>query len=176
VIGVEFAVRQYLAILGLAAALAPHQILFAQQDRVPPGIFPGPEFEARQAELWSKIKAGLQGPNRAAFWQNLESAEIPGGANGIDLFEGTLISSTPADHPNEFMVAIGDSSLPEAKLQMRKHLEKPIPDGTPVTFAGVAKAYQPDRYLLILEVESVNRLTTEDGPKKKSEAPKRDNK
>ncbi|MGD1094850.1 MAG: hypothetical protein ABSB35_23010 [Bryobacteraceae bacterium] len=168
--------RQYLSILGLAVALAPQQILFAQQDRVPRGILPGPEFEARQAGLWSIIKTGLQGPNRAAFWQNLESADLPGGANGIDLFEGTLISSTPADHPNEFMVAIGSSSTPEAKLQMREHLEKPIPDGSPVTFVGVATAYQSDPYLLTLEVETVNRLTVEDSDKKKGEAPKHDDK
>jgi hypothetical protein len=165
-------VRQCLSILGLAVALAPQQILLAQQDRVPRGILPGPEFEARQAALWETIKTGLQGPDHATFWRSIEGAEIPGGANGVELFEGTLISSTPADHPNEFMVAIGDGTIPEAKLQMRDHLEKAIPDGSPVTFVGVAKAYQPDPYLLTLEVEAVNRLTVEDAEKKKGEAPK----
>jgi hypothetical protein len=55
----------------------------------------------------------------------VEVCRAPGcGANGIDLFEGTLISSTPADHPNEFMVAIEDGKIAEAKLQMREHLGK----------------------------------------------------
>jgi hypothetical protein len=163
--------RWCLSILALALAIALQSVSHAQQNRDAPVIFPDAEFEARQAKLWSGLKMALLGPNGATYWeQTLKDAGLPGGVAGIYMFEGTLVSSTPADHPNEFLVTIGDSTTPEAKLLMREHVEKPIPAGSPVTFEGKAIAYHADPYLLTFEVEGVNRLTEEDAKKKKKSA------
>jgi len=132
-------------------------------------------FEVLQATLWRNLKEQLLGPNGAKYWTTgMKDAELPGGVAGIEMFEGTLIAAAPADHPNEFMVAIGDSAIPEAKLIMREHLVKPIPIGSPVTFKGIASAYSTDPYLLTLRVEGVNRLTEEAAQKMKRAPPRQE--
>lgn len=112
-----------------------------------PGI--GGEFMSR-AE-WQRLKNTLSGSEGIGYFEGkVRNAELPP-------MQGTLVSATPVDHPNEFRVAILDDSHAEVKLVMKKHLEKALPAGTPVRFEGVATAFEADPFLLTIEVETVNR-------------------
>jgi hypothetical protein len=166
--------RWYFFALTLALAFALQPVARAQRS---PAMLPDNDFESRQERLWTGIKTQLVGPDGERYWtRSAKDAKLPGGAVGIDEFEGTLVSSAPPDHPNEFMVAIGDDSTPEAKLVMQEHLEKRIPAGSPVTCEGIARAYQTNPYVLTFEVEGVNRITEEEAKRKKRETPEPDKK
>jgi hypothetical protein len=124
-----------------------------------------PSQDERQARFWANIKKGLTGSAGDAYWDALKGASLPGGANGIDSFEGILVSSKPADHPNEFLVAIGASETPEVLLKLKGTLEKPLQRGTPIRFEGVAVGYTREPFQLTLEVQTVNRARTDEKKK-----------
>ena len=120
--------------------------------------------EELQAKFWAEIKEGLRGQHGTEYWSAMEGASLPGGFRGIDMFEGTLVSSKPADHPSEFLVALGVSEVPEVMLKLKGRLEKPLPPGTPITFEGVVKAYTRDPFQVTFEVETVNRAKVDEKP------------
>src|SRR5205823_14078644 len=91
-------------------------------------------------------------------------ALIPGGANGVNAFEGILVSSTPTQHPKEFLVAMPGEKTPEITLKLKGQLERPLPAGAPVSFEGVVKAFVREPFMLTLEVETVNRAVRPDDP------------
>jgi len=120
-----------------------------------------------QSQLWSVIKRELLGPKGERYFElSVKDARLPGGWNGLNAFEGTLVSSTPAEHPNEFLVAILDDKTPEVTLKLKGRLEKPLPVGTPISFEGVVRAFKKQPFMLTLEVETVNRQKRRDPPKR----------
>ena len=44
---------------------------------------------------------------------------LPGGAGGVTLFTGTLLSAEPAAQPSVLVVAISDNSTSEVTLQLK---------------------------------------------------------
>jgi hypothetical protein len=121
-----------------------------------------PSQEERQVRFWANIKKGLTGSAGDAYWDALKGANLPGGANGLDSFEGMLVSSAPADHPNEFLVAMDANDTPEVLLKLNGTLERPLQRGTPIRFEGVAAAYTRDPFQLTLQVQTVNRAKTDE--------------
>jgi hypothetical protein len=108
-----------------------------------------------QLALWLAIKRGLLRGGSQYFEQSLKNAYVPGGANGVEVFRGTLISSTPPEHPNEFAVAMPDSATPEVTLKLKGRFAKPVEPGTPVTFQGIPTAFVSNPFMLTFEVEEI---------------------
>ena len=134
------------------------QLVVCQEQQAPRGY-------EQQSKLWLAIKRELISPRGEQYFeQSLKNANIPGGANGLYAFEGILVSSTPGQHPNEFLVAMPGEKTPEVTLKLKGQLDKPLPAGTPVSFEGVVKAFAREPFMLILDVETVNRAVRPDDP------------
>jgi len=128
------------------------QFIVCQGQQTPPGY-------EEQSRLWLSLKEQLLGPNGEQYFEQvLKDALIPGGLNGLKVLEGTLVSSAPAQHPKEFLVAMPGEKIPEVTLKMQGDLEKPLSAGSPVSFEGVVKAFAREPFMLTLEVETVNRV------------------
>jgi hypothetical protein len=121
-----------------------------------------PRGYEQQTMFWLDIKRGLTGPNGKEYFAALKDATIPRGHKGLTAFEGTLVSSTPVQHPNEFLVAMPGEKTPEVTLKLKGHIDKPLPVGTPVSFEGTVKAFVRAPFMLTLEVETVNRAVRPD--------------
>ena len=108
-------------------------------------------------EFWATLKKELSGPGgRKYFEDGVKGALFP------VALEGTLISSSPADHPREFLVAVSDDKTPDITLSLEGRLEKALPAGTPVVFECLAEKFTPEPFMLTCHVETVNRATVPD--------------
>ena len=100
--------------------------------------------------LWYSIKQNLTGDQGDSFFTNsVKDAEIPGGANGIKNFTGTVISVDPPDHPTKVVVGVLDPTKPEATLVF----SDPIPAdaakvGQQIQFSGVGDSFTKEPYTL----------------------------
>jgi len=100
--------------------------------------------------LWYSIKQNLTGDQGDSFFTNsVKDAEIPGGANGVKTFTGTVTSVDPPDHPTKVVVAVLDPTKPDATLVF----SNPIPAdaakvGQQVQFSGVGDSFNKDPYML----------------------------
>jgi hypothetical protein len=100
--------------------------------------------------LWYSIKQNLTGDQGDSFFTNsVKDAEIPGGANNVKTFTGTVISADPPDHPTKVVVAVLDPTKPDATLAF----SSPIPAdaakvGQTVQFSGVGDSFNKDPYML----------------------------
>src|SRR5207302_4876780 len=114
-----------------------------------------------RARLWKKMKEALLSPDgNQYFEQAVKDALLP-------TLDGTILSSSPTEHPSKFLVAMPGSDIPEATLKLKGSLirslrllifaEKPLPPGTPVSFDGVAKGFKAEPFMLTFEVRTVNR-------------------
>jgi len=111
-----------------------------------------------QSRLWRIVKQMLSGPRaEQTFEESVKDVLLPGGVNGLKAFEGTLVSSTPAGHPHEFLVTMLNEKTPEVTLKLHGELEQPLPPGTRVTFEGVVKGFKAEPCMVTFEVETVNR-------------------
>src|SRR6266851_443040 len=71
-------------------------------------------------ELWLVIKASLMAPDGEEYFENsFKGAMVPGGADGVTMFIGTLLSAEPEAQPSVLVVAISDGTTPEVTLQMK---------------------------------------------------------
>jgi hypothetical protein len=103
--------------------------------------------------LWQGIRRELSGPRgREYFQQSMKDAMLP-------VLYGALVSSTPADHPNTFLIAMVDGDVPEVTLKLKESLKKPLPPGTPVKFQGIAEAFTSEPFMLIFQGCTVDRAT-----------------
>lgn len=94
------------------------------------------------AQSWQDLKARLQDKYGAEFFEsNLK--------NSVRILTGTVVSSRPP----EFVLAVSDRTHPEVVLIDRQAAESFAP-GAKITFAGVAKAFAKDPFLLTFEVGS----------------------
>jgi len=126
----------------------------------------------------SQLPLASQSEEQSALWKGIKEALL--GSQGKEYFEssmkdallpslvGTLVSSKPAAHPNEFLIAMDDEKTPVVKLILNKQLEKPLPPGTPISFEGVASDFTRDPFLVTFDVTTINRATV---AHKKSEQP-----
>jgi len=134
-------------ILLVLAVLIPAQFALGQNPTA---------FDA--SAMWSAIKTALLSENGDLFFEsNLKYSLVPGGTNGVHALMGTVISSRPAEQPDEFVLALSDKIHPEVTLKLidqqgRDHYKGPIAPGAKVTFSGIVKAFKRDPFMLTIEI------------------------
>jgi hypothetical protein len=133
-------------VLALAAVVPVHYA--SGQKPIP--------FDA--SATWNAIKTALISENGDLFFEsNLKYSLVPGGTKGVHALMGTVISSRPAQQPDEFVLAMSDKIHPEVTLklidkQVIDHYKGPIAPGAKITFRGIAKAFKRDPFMLTVEV------------------------
>jgi tetratricopeptide (TPR) repeat protein len=118
-----------------------------------------------QFKLWYTIETNLKGDQGDQFFaSNVKDAEIPGGANGVKDFTGTVISIDPPDHPTTVKIGVDDPQTPDATLIFSKPLPTSALDkikvGQKLDFAGVADSYTKDPYMLVFKDPSIPGVET----------------
>jgi hypothetical protein len=123
-------------------------------------------------KLWYTIKTNLTGDQGDQFFNsNVKDAEIPGGAEGVKTFSGTVISIDPPDHPTKVVVGVEDPQTPDATLLFSKPLPTSALDkikvGQKLDFSGVADSYAKDPYMLTFKDPSIPGVETTPAPAKR---------
>jgi len=137
-----------------------------QADAINARIASDPQFK-----LWYTIKQNLTGDNGDAFFNsNVKDAEIPGGAEGVKTFTGTVISIDPPDKPTKVVVGIEDATKPDATLEFSQALPTEALDkikvGQKLDFSGVADSYTKDPYMLTFKDPTIPGVQTTAPPKR----------
>jgi hypothetical protein len=103
----------------------------------------GKPLPLNSREFWTIIKTALTAPDGQDYFENnLKGAMVPGGADGLDLLIGTLVSAEPVAQPAFLIVAISDAKTPEVTLRFKNskwkdtHLNGPLLPGSAVQFRG----------------------------------------
>jgi hypothetical protein len=122
-------------------------------------------------KLWYTIKTNLTGDQGDAFFNStVKDAEIPGGAEGVKTFSGTVISIDPPDHPTKVVLGIEDPSKPDVTLEFSQPLPTEALDkikvGQKVDFSGVADSYTKDPYMLTFKDPTIPGVQTTAPPKR----------
>jgi tetratricopeptide (TPR) repeat protein len=104
--------------------------------------------------LWKRIKAELQGPDGAAYFENnMKGAALPAGVNGVDKFRGKIVSMTPETRPKEIQLAIENGTTPDVTLKLDSPLPGKMEPGAELGFDGVAESYTKDPFMVTFNVE-----------------------
>ena len=116
-------------------------------------------------KLWYTIKQNLTGDQGDTFFNsNVKDAEIPGGAEGVKNFTGTVISMDPADRPTKVLLGIEDPAKPDATLEFSQPLPASALDkikvGQKLDFSGVADSYTKDPYMLTFKDPTIPGVET----------------
>jgi hypothetical protein len=103
--------------------------------------------------LWFAVKTSLTGDNGPAYFtSNVKDAELPGGANGVKTFSGTILTVEPADKPTRITVGIEDPAKADATLLFTTAIPAAaltkIKVGEKVDFSGVAETFTKEPYML----------------------------
>jgi tetratricopeptide (TPR) repeat protein len=128
-------------------------------------------------KLWYTIQTNLTGDQSDQFWANtVKDAEIPGGAEGVKNFSGTVISIDPPDRPTKVVLGVTDPQTPDATLLFSQPLPASALDkikiGQKLEFSGVADSYSKNPYMLTFKDPSVPGVQTT-APPKRSTRPRR---
>lgn len=118
-----------------------------------------------QFKLWYAIKQSLTGDQGDAFFNsNVKDVEIPGGAEGVKDFTGTVISIDPPDRPTKVTLGIEDPTKPDATLEFSQPLPAAALDkikaGQKLDFSGVADSYNKDPYMLTFKDPTIPGVQT----------------
>jgi len=92
------------------------------------------------------------------FDTSVKGAALPGGANGVTKFKGTLISQKPALNPKELVLGISTPDTPEVTLKLETALRGKADPGTVIHFEGVASAFTKDPFMLTFDVDSKDKI------------------
>ena len=104
--------------------------------------------------LWQEMKAELTGANGATYFDNsMKDALLPGGAEGVKLFRGKLVSTTPEVNPKSLVISIGGAENGDATLVLDAPLRGKMDPGADITFEGTAKSYSKEPFMVTFEVE-----------------------
>jgi len=107
--------------------------------------------------LWKSIHKELESPDGAAYFENnMKGAALPGGVNGVTKFKGTLISTAPAVHPKELVLAIEDPTKPDVTLKLDSALPGKMEPGGEIEFDGVADSYTKDPFMVTFQVDKTH--------------------
>ncbi|MBV8863938.1 MAG: hypothetical protein JO210_00900 [Acidobacteriaceae bacterium] len=139
-----------------SAAKAANQ----QADAMNQRIASDPAFK-----IWYAVKQSLTGDQGQQFFDsNVKDAEIPGGAEGVKNFTGTVISIDPPDRPTKVVLGVEDPAKPDATLEFSQPLPASALDkikvGQKLDFGGVADSYTKDPYMLTFKDPTVPGVQT----------------
>lgn len=117
-----------------------------------------------QFKLWYAIKQNLQDKGDSFFNSDVKEVEIPGGAEGIKNFSGTIISLDPPDRPTKVVIGVEDPTKPDATLEFSQPLPPEALDtikvGQKIEFSGVADSYTKDPYMLTFKDPTIPGVKT----------------
>lgn len=150
--------RDAMAKSKLAAAVLLLSLLaptFAQtQKNAPPN----------SREFWAIIKAALTAADGQDYFENsFKGAMVPGGADGLDLLTGTLVSAEPVAQPAVLIVAISDAETPEVTLRLKDadwkdtHLNGRVMPGSVIQFEGVPVSFTKGPFMVTFGVSVTKR-------------------
>ena len=109
--------------------------------------------------MWKTIKEGLTGASPDAFFDgSVKDALLPGKnpTTGADLkFKGKLVSMKPALRPKTLVLSVQDPQG-DVTLNFEMALPGKMELGAELEFAGEAKAYTKEPFMLTLEAEKEN--------------------
>jgi len=159
----------------------------AKADPLPPSGFAISGIEAKMAAeaaamndrikadpsfaLWYSVKTNLTGDNGPAFFaSNVKDAELPGGANGVKNFSGTILTVEPAEKPTRVTLGIEDATKPDTTLLF----SEPVPAaalskikvGEKIEFGGIAENFTKDPYMLTFKDPEIPGVQLAAPPKK----------
>src|SRR5579864_9224143 len=139
----------------LALSLLLPAATSAQTRRPPP---------TNSREFWKIIKDALTAPDGQEYFENsFKGAMVPGGAGGVTLLIGTLVSAEPAAQPAVLIVAISDARTPEVTLRLKDadwndtHLNGPLMPGSEIQFEGVPISFSKEPFMVTFEVSITKR-------------------
>lgn len=123
-----------------------------------------------QLKLWYSVKQSLIGDQGDQFFSsNVKDAEIPGGAEGVKDFTGTVISIDPPDRPIKVTLGVLDAATADATLLFSQPLPASALDkikvGQTLDFSGVADSYTKDPYMLTFKDPTIPGVQTTAPPK-----------
>ena len=104
--------------------------------------------------LWTNLKNALTAADGQQYFDtNMKGTEVPGGAGGAQTFKGKLISSKPALHPKQLVLAIADGTTPDATLNLDAPLPGKADPGVEIEFAGVPTGFTKEPFEVTFDVE-----------------------
>jgi hypothetical protein len=106
------------------------------------------------SSLWNSIKRALTADDGRRYFENyVKDSMIPGGAQGVHAFVGTVLSTGPADRPTILVVALGDKTTPDATLHLSAAWSSKIGLGSEVEFQGVPTAFSEKPFMVSFNVD-----------------------
>jgi hypothetical protein len=83
----------------------------------------------------------------------MKDAHVPGGAENIQKFKGTLIEARPAARPKELILGLADPTAPEVTLKLDSPINGTPETGSELEFEGVPVAFAKDPFMVTFDVE-----------------------
>jgi hypothetical protein len=119
-----------------------------QADKTNARIAAEPAFK-----IWYAVKQSLTGDQGDQFFSSsVKGVEVPGGAEGVKTFSGTVISIDPPDRPTKIVVGVEDPTKGDATLTFSQPLPAAALDkikvGQKLDFSGVVDSYVKEPYML----------------------------
>ena len=116
--------------------------------------------------LWLNLKQVLADADGAAYFEaSMKDVLGPGGAGGVRMLKGTIISSTPRESPNVLVLGMADREAPEVTLELTAGLPKAVRAGTEVEFEGVATEFAKEPFMVTFKVSLDGLVLKEQGRK-----------
>lgn len=120
--------------------------------------------------LWYSLQQSLTTDQGDTFFtSNVKDAEIPGGANGVKTFTGTVISMDPPDKPTKLVLGVLDPTKPDATLVFSDPLPAgAVKVGDKIQFTGVGDSFTKDPYMLTFKEPELPGIKTVKAPVKRT--------
>ena len=136
----------------------------AQADELQKRMDADPSFK-----LWYTIKTNLTGDQGEKFFtSDVKDTDIPGGAEGVKNFSGTIISMDPADKPTKVVVGVEDPTKPDATLEFSQPVTpNGVKVGDKLEFSGVADSYTANPFMLVFKDPTSPQLKSAAPPPKR---------
>ncbi len=128
----------------------------AAADKINARMASDPAFK-----LWYAIESQLKGDQGDAFFNsNVKDAEIPGGAEGVKNFSGTVITADPS----KVTLGVEDPAVPDTTILFTTPLKDTeaakIKVGDKLEFGGVAESFTKDPYMLTFKDPTIPGVVT----------------
>jgi hypothetical protein len=115
--------------------------------------------------LWYTIESSLKDKGDAFFTASVKDFELPGGANGVKNFKGTVISADAS----KVTLGVEDPKVVDTTLLFTTPLAaaeaEKIKVGDPLEFSGIAESYTKDPYSLTFKDPTIVGIVTTAPPK-----------
>jgi hypothetical protein len=117
-------------------------------------------------KIWYAIKQSLQSQGDTFFNASLKGTEVPGNAEGVKDFTGTVISV----NPNSVVLGVENPTVPDATLTFSSPLPQDalntIKVGSQIQFSGVPDSYTANPYMLTFKDPTIPGVKTTTPPKR----------